>query len=42
VFSGSGPLLYLVATQYLQAGANVAAVLDTAPAPSRGRAVAAC
>ncbi len=32
VFLGSGPLLYLVATQYLQAGAQVAAVLDTAPA----------
>lgn len=32
VFMGSGPLLYLVATQYLKAGANVAAVLDTAPA----------
>jgi NADPH-dependent 2,4-dienoyl-CoA reductase/sulfur reductase-like enzyme len=30
VFLGSGPLLYLVATQYLQAGANVGAVLDTA------------
>ncbi|ALF90523.1 MULTISPECIES: NAD(P)/FAD-dependent oxidoreductase [Ralstonia solanacearum species complex] len=32
VFLGSGPLLYLVATQYVQAGARVAAVLDTAPA----------
>jgi NADPH-dependent 2,4-dienoyl-CoA reductase/sulfur reductase-like enzyme len=32
VFMGSGPLLYLVATQYLQAGATVAAVLDTSPA----------
>jgi NADPH-dependent 2,4-dienoyl-CoA reductase/sulfur reductase-like enzyme len=32
VFIGSGPLLYLVATQYLQAGAKVAAVLDTSPA----------
>jgi NADPH-dependent 2,4-dienoyl-CoA reductase/sulfur reductase-like enzyme len=32
VFLGSGPLLYLVATQYLQAGAQVAAVLDTSPA----------
>jgi NADPH-dependent 2,4-dienoyl-CoA reductase/sulfur reductase-like enzyme len=31
VFLGSGPLLYLVATQYLQAGAEVAAVLDTSP-----------
>jgi NADPH-dependent 2,4-dienoyl-CoA reductase/sulfur reductase-like enzyme len=32
VFMGSGPLLYLVAAQYVQAGARVAAVLDTAPA----------
>jgi NADPH-dependent 2,4-dienoyl-CoA reductase/sulfur reductase-like enzyme len=32
VFMGSGPLLYLVASQYLKAGAQVAAVLDTAPA----------
>lgn len=32
VFMGSGPLLYLVASQYQQAGAQVAAVLDTAPA----------
>lgn len=31
-FVGSGPLLYLVATQYLAAGARVAAVVDTAPA----------
>lgn len=31
VFLGSGPLLYLVAAQYLKAGAGVAAVLDTAP-----------
>ena len=31
VFLGSGPLLYLVAWQYVKAGANVAAVLDTAP-----------
>jgi NADPH-dependent 2,4-dienoyl-CoA reductase/sulfur reductase-like enzyme len=29
VFLGSGPLLYLVAAQYLKAGANIAAVLDT-------------
>ncbi|HSW04661.1 NAD(P)/FAD-dependent oxidoreductase [Aquabacterium sp.] len=32
IFLGSGPLLYLVASQYLQAGARVEAVLDTAPA----------
>ena len=31
VFMGTGPLLYLVASQYLKAGANVAAVLDTSP-----------
>lgn len=30
VFLGSGPLLYLVASQYVKAGASVAAVLDTA------------
>ncbi|ALK96769.1 (2Fe-2S)-binding protein [Massilia sp. WF1] len=29
VFMGSGPLLYLVAAQYLKAGAEIAAVLDT-------------
>ncbi len=29
VFAGSGPLLYLAASQYAQAGAEVAAVLDT-------------
>jgi len=32
VFMGSGPLLYLVAAQYVKAGARVEAVLDTAPA----------
>jgi len=31
VFLGSGPLLYLVAWQYMKAGAKVMAVLDTAP-----------
>ncbi len=31
VFLGSGPLLYLVAWQYVKAGAQVSAVLDTAP-----------
>ena len=31
VFVGTGPLLYLVAAQYLKAGAGVAAVLDTSP-----------
>ncbi|UFZ07763.1 NAD(P)/FAD-dependent oxidoreductase [Bradyrhizobium ontarionense] len=31
VFAGSGPLLYLVAWQYMRAGVEVAAVLDAAP-----------
>lgn len=31
VFIGSGPLLYLVACQYLAAGARIAAILDTTP-----------
>lgn len=31
VFLGSGPLLYLVAWQYAKAGAQIAAILDTAP-----------
>ncbi|WP_455918900.1 FAD-dependent oxidoreductase [Ensifer canadensis] len=35
VFMGSGPLLYLVAWQYMKAGATVAAVLDTAPVRSK-------
>jgi NADPH-dependent 2,4-dienoyl-CoA reductase/sulfur reductase-like enzyme len=35
VFMGTGPLLYLVAAQYLKAGANVAAVLDTSAATRR-------
>ncbi|HBM62635.1 FAD-dependent oxidoreductase [Pseudomonas putida] len=35
VFMGSGPLLYLVASQYVKAGANVAAVLDTSPMSKR-------
>jgi NADPH-dependent 2,4-dienoyl-CoA reductase/sulfur reductase-like enzyme len=34
VFLGSGPLLYLAAKQYVEAGAGVVAVLDTAP-PAR-------
>ena len=37
VFAGSGPLLYLVASQYIDAGGRVEAVLDTSPAlPSPG------
>ncbi|MGR4871215.1 FAD-dependent oxidoreductase [Variovorax sp. LARHSF232] len=39
VFLGSGPLLYLVASQYVQAGAQLAAVLDTAPAAKSWAAV---
>lgn len=31
VFMGSGPLLHLVASQYVKAGADVVAVLDTSP-----------
>ena len=31
VLAGTGPLLYLVAYQYVKAGAHVAAVLDTSP-----------
>lgn len=34
-FLGTGPLLYLVAAQYVKAGARVAAVLDTAPFTAR-------
>ncbi|WHS58156.1 FAD-dependent oxidoreductase [Pseudomonas sp. G2-4] len=39
VFMGSGPLLYLVASQYHKAGANVAAVLDTSPLGKRIKAL---
>jgi NADPH-dependent 2,4-dienoyl-CoA reductase/sulfur reductase-like enzyme len=35
VFMGTGPLLYLVAKQYVAAGADVAAVLDTSPFSAR-------
>ncbi|WP_455922562.1 FAD-dependent oxidoreductase [Pseudomonas putida] len=38
VFMGTGPLLYLVASQYHKAGAKVAAVLDTSPLYQRLRA----
>ncbi|MBC5767975.1 NAD(P)/FAD-dependent oxidoreductase [Ramlibacter albus] len=41
VFAGSGPLLYLVASQYVKAGAQVLAVLDTAPADAQRRALPA-
>jgi NADPH-dependent 2,4-dienoyl-CoA reductase/sulfur reductase-like enzyme len=39
VFMGTGPLLYLVASQYVKAGAQVAAVLDTSPLTARIRAL---
>lgn len=39
VLMGSGPLLYLVAAQYLGAGASVAAVVDTAPPGTRSKAL---
>ncbi|WP_088185308.1 FAD/NAD(P)-dependent oxidoreductase [Sphingobium sp. Z007] len=39
VFMGSGPLLYLVASQYVEAGADVAAVLDTSSFSARVRAL---
>jgi NADPH-dependent 2,4-dienoyl-CoA reductase/sulfur reductase-like enzyme len=39
VFLGTGPLLYLVAAQYLKAGATVAAVLDTSAFARRLRAL---
>ncbi|MDP6566624.1 MAG: NAD(P)/FAD-dependent oxidoreductase [Alphaproteobacteria bacterium] len=32
LFAGAGPLLYLIAAQYLAAGATIAALLDLAPA----------
>jgi NADPH-dependent 2,4-dienoyl-CoA reductase/sulfur reductase-like enzyme len=35
VFAGTGALLYLVAAQYVKAGAKVAAVLDTSPRSKR-------
>jgi NADPH-dependent 2,4-dienoyl-CoA reductase/sulfur reductase-like enzyme len=39
VFMGTGPLLYLVAYQYAKAGAEIAAVLDTAPFAAKRRAL---
>lgn len=39
VMAGSGPLLYLVAWQYLKAGAQVLAVLDAAPNDAPRRAL---
>jgi NADPH-dependent 2,4-dienoyl-CoA reductase/sulfur reductase-like enzyme len=39
-FIGTGPLLWLVATQYVKAGAEVALVLDTTPFTTKARAAA--
>ena len=39
VFAGTGPLLYLVAAQYVKAGAHVEAVLDTSNLWKRVRAL---
>ena len=39
VFLGSGPLLYLVASQYIKAGAQVAVVLDTSALALQWRAL---
>lgn len=41
IFVGTGPLLYLVAFQYLKAGAQVQAVLDTSPLSGKIRAMPA-
>jgi len=40
VFAGCGPLLYLIAWQYIQAGVKVKAVLDTTESGNYGKAVA--
>ena len=39
VFAGTGPLLYLVANQYLKAGIPIRAILDTTPRANRLRAL---
>lgn len=39
VFVGTGPLLYLVAHQYLKAGIPIRAILDTTPKANTGRAL---
>ena len=40
VLAGCGPLLWLLASQYLKAGAKLDAILDTTPAENRMRAAA--
>jgi len=39
VLAGTGPLLYLIAFQYAEAGASVVAVLDTSPAAAKRQAL---
>ena len=39
LFAGSGPLLWLTAWQYLNAGAKIDAILDTTPRENRARAL---
>ncbi len=39
VLAGSGPLLYLLAAQFVAAGANISALLDTTPSANWGRAL---
>jgi len=39
VLAGCGPLLWLIAWQYLNAGAQLSAILDTTPAENRARAL---
>lgn len=39
VIAGTGPLLWLIAAQYLKAGAPVDAILDTTPPENRARAL---
>ncbi|MHC5307434.1 FAD-dependent oxidoreductase [Bartonella sp. LJL80] len=41
VFMGASPLLYLVAYQYMKAGARVRAILDTAPMATKRHLIAA-
>jgi NADPH-dependent 2,4-dienoyl-CoA reductase/sulfur reductase-like enzyme len=38
VIAGTGPLLWLLAAQYLEAGAEIAAILDTTPRSNRSAA----
>jgi len=39
VLAGSGPLLFLIAAQYLATGQETAAIVETTPAANRGRAL---